>query len=222
MLRPTAYSAIEPAPAPRLTGALSTRNCYGRIIWAARDLMVRAHNPLFSVRDIAVASDLSPRAVYNHFNGPEALRRAVLRSMLDEVREGVEIDLPTNLPPEQAIPDFIRSALAVLSSEVNVALWNVIACHHLSDLWLPAAYHRLVRQPIITSLELYLLRRASFAARSADQVRPITLHLLGMIEAASVLPSLLRLETDAEGQVPVDADFIAASFLRAHLAAPNS
>src|ERR1700741_4452388 len=103
-------------PEPRFTGALSTRNSYSRIVTAARELLLARPRSTFTIQEIATATRLSRRALYNHFPNPEALYRASLRALLEELGDSVEIELAGNLPPERAIDEFVRIAAALLSS----------------------------------------------------------------------------------------------------------
>ncbi|WP_380874508.1 hypothetical protein ACFB49_48410 [Sphingomonas sp. DBB INV C78] len=213
---PTAYLV---RPEARLTGALSTRNCYARIVATARELLIAHPGSSFTVQDIADATGLSRRAVYNHFPNPEALYRATLRDLLGELGDMVEVDLPREAHPEQAIQDFACFATALLSSDINLLIWAAIIRDDGAEDWLAAAYARLVRQPLVRSLEIYLLhRRIRDDLPRLDPERAAE-QLVGMIEAASVTPSLLKTgHQSSPAAREAEILFIVASFINAHLA----
>lgn len=195
---------------PRYTGALSTRNSYGRIVAAARGRLLARPGTCFTVQEIADATGLSRRAVYNHFACPEALYQAALHELVSELGERIGMDLPREFPPARAIHDFVRFAADLLSSEINLTVWRAIIRDGAAQPWLTGAYVRLVREPLARAVELYLLRRRIIRddpQRAAEQ-------LIGMIEAACVTPRLLE-----SGNSPAseqETAFIVASFLSAH------
>lgn len=195
---------------PRYTGALSTRNSYGRIVQAARSRLLANPGGCFTVQDIADATGLSRRAVYNHFACPEALYQAALHELVSELGERIGVDLPREFPPARAIHDFVRFAADLLSCEINLTVWRAIIRDGAAQPWLAGTYVRLVREPLTRTVELYLLRRRI----GRDDPQRAAEQLIGMIEAASVTPRLLRSDSGPVSEAEVG--FIVSSFLVAH------
>lgn len=204
-------------PEARLTGALSTRNSYSRIVAAARELMLAHPGSHFTVQEIAEVTHLSRRAVYNHFPNPEALYRASLRDLLGELGDRVDLDLDRDVLPERAILDFARFATALLSSEINLLIWTAIIRDDGDEDWLAAAYARLVRQPLVRAIEIYLLHRRIRDDLGTLDPQHAAEQLVGMIEAASVTPNLLKTCRPAHAPEEAEIRFIVSSFLGAHL-----
>lgn len=195
---------------PRFTGALSTRNSYGRIIATARAWLLANPGASFTIQDIATAAELSRRAVYNHFPSPEALYRETLHELIAELGERTAIDLPRDLSPTAAIDAFARRAAALLSSASNLLVWRAIARCGVGEEWLAIAYHRQVREPLVRTVELCLLRQRIGSADPEQAAR----QLIGMLEAASVTPALLGARPGPAGDTEIG--FVVASFLSAH------
>lgn len=201
-------------PEARLTGALSTRNCYMRLIAVAREQIITSRHSSFTVQDIATATGLSRRAIYNHFPNPEALRRAAIREILDELRDAAEIDLRPEEPPATAIAHFAQFCCDIFASDRNLAIWCAITGVSGGEEWIAASYIRLVRQPLIRSFEIYLLQRhARDAALSIDAHRAAE-QFVGMLEAACVIPRLLGQR--AEPPDTSEIGFATSTFLEAH------
>jgi AcrR family transcriptional regulator len=220
---PRALVDRSPACAPDSTvpmgglGVFSSRSAQPRIIAAARLLLQQQNLNLPTIQDVAAASGLSRRAVYNHFRGPEDLRAAVLHSLFEEIEERIPPEIALQLDPEPAIAGFLSSCAELMLSDAYLQAVRLLVASAEVDAVTASAYRRNVRQPMIRPVEMYLLQRKVMGEFRRCESRSAAEQLVAMIECATVMPVLLHLREPEAGLDAGAIRVIASSFLAAHL-----
>lgn len=194
----------------------SRRNARERIVATVRAMLRQRPLAAPSVQEIADATRISRRAIYNHFENAEAARRIVQHEMIRDLVMRLPRELDRTRPPQQAIPEFVHELARLMLLEDNRVLMIAIARRGSNSDVLAAAYDRAIRDRLVGNLEIYLLRRKLYGEFTTIDADLAARHLVTMVEASIATRHLFAPPIPAFPMMAAIFDFCATSFLRAH------
>jgi AcrR family transcriptional regulator len=194
----------------------STRNAHPRIVCTARRLLVERPSRSLTIQDVADASGLSRRAVYNHFQNADELRAAVLELILEEIAEIEAPRMPPGAEPEAAVVEFVMACGRLMAEPSHMHAIRLLAAILESREEFSSDYGRRFRLPLVRNLESYLLHRRIRGEFRRCEPAAAAEQLVSTIEGLTVLPKIVGLQ-----DVDAAADegllrYAATNFLAAH------
>lgn len=191
----------------------SRRNVRPRILAAARAAMRSSPGTPPAVQDLAALTGLSRRAIYNHFARPQDIYKAVLKDYLRDAADAVEHEIPRTLAPEAALERFVGWTLQLVTGEPYLQVLRAVVGGPRLDGWLATTFRRTVRQPLVRSLEAYLLYR-HLPASGVDPADAAECAV-AMIEGAVLSRLVTRSDPAEDWEMDYLARVIAAALLSA-------
>ncbi|MCA3255670.1 MAG: helix-turn-helix transcriptional regulator [Alphaproteobacteria bacterium] len=201
---------------------LQCRSRAALIAAAARLLRTTPYEAL-GLERVAAEAGVTRRTLYNQFAHKEDLYRSLMEPRILAVAAQLETQIPLGPRPHDAIWLFATRTALVLGGPDNVDVVRCVIRDGGRLPWLSEAYTRHVRQPILSAIELWLLRfPRRDPALDAAQIAECAAQFLFLLEGLTVSPHLHPAPNIAVAQLSGERaiDAIVAAFLqRAGLAA---
>lgn len=176
------FAAVRKAPPVRKRDAV--------IAATGRMLQTMSFDAL-DFSSVAAEAGVTRRTLYNQFSDKTTLYRAVLEPAIMRLAAQLELDIQHSAYPRDALWLFATRNAMVLGDPQNIEVVRCVIRDGRKLPWLAEIYSRHVRQPLISYLELWLLRRAGRdPSLDAPQVSEIATQFLCMIEGLVVTPKL--------------------------------
>lgn len=160
------------------------------ILAAAEALFLEGGLEATSMDQIVAQAGVSKATIYNHFENKDALFAEVMRARYERLeRELGEVDAVR--PPEEALADFGRRLIDLVTQPEHVALVRVIIGCAATNPAISEAYFRHGKAAAFRALGAYLEARVAEGAFAIDDVYLAGMQFLGAIKEPLLWPLVL-------------------------------
>ncbi|WP_370335404.1 TetR/AcrR family transcriptional regulator [Parvularcula marina] len=157
------------------------------ILKAARELFLEAGLEATSMDQITAAAGISKATLYNHFENKDALFAEVMAEKYEALAEELG-ELDESVPPEEALADFGRRLITLVTSPEHIHMVRVIVGATGSNPAISEAYFRHGKAAAFRALGTYLERRVADGTFVIDDVYLAGMQFLGAIKEPLLWP----------------------------------
>lgn len=142
-----------------------------------------------SMDRIAARANVSKRTVYNHFESKEALFRAIIQLLMEQVATALDVDFDPKVSVRDQLVGLGRAEGRLLMSETFMSLAAIVIGEAIRDHALATEFH--CRMENVDHVRRFIESAATHGAIRVDDAGEAADQFIGLIKAQAFWPALL-------------------------------
>lgn len=159
-----------------------------RIVLVATDVLRRHNFQEFALEPVAKSAHVTRRTLYNHFASKQELYQFIRTESLRRLMTKRSVDIPERMDLSDGVRFFVEHVHEIVGDHDNIDTLHAIVRDGASQPWLRNDYIRLVRDPMVLTLENFILRHLRRRSETSRNSRRVCEQLILAVESLFVHP----------------------------------
>lgn len=184
-----------------------------RIVLVASDALKRNNFQEFALEPIAKSAHVTRRTLYNHFPSKQELYQFIRTESLRRLMTKRSVDIPHRMDLSDGVRFFVEHVHEIVGDHDNIDTLQAIVRDGASQPWLRNDYIKLVRDPLVLTLENFILRHLRRRSATSRNARHVCEQLILAVESLFVHPLIADRDTsDGDPSHDISLGIIATAF----------
>lgn len=204
---PVTYRPYKRLGANRTLGELRSE-----VLYAVREILRNGSYDSLTIEQVAAKTDVSRRTLYNLFEDKDDIYRQTCESLIASVSDLVVHEIPERMSSIDGIRFYIASCIEVYNSAASKDLLLAVARDGARQAWLPLAYDRSIRVPLIRVCEMFVMKKSRRMPLPAEVPRDISVQISDIVKSMTIVPLVFNYLDESPEITARQIDIIAQGY----------
>lgn len=172
-------------PYKRLAVTRSRGDLRSDVLYAVRETLRLGSYETLTIEQVAAKASVSRRTLYNLFQDKDDIYRQSCESLIRNVADLVVDEIPERMSTIDGIRFYISSCVDVYGNAATKDLLCTVVRDGAHQAWLPTAYYRHVRDPLVRVCELFLLKKSRRSNLAPGVPRLVGIQIADIVKSIS-------------------------------------
>lgn len=211
-LHPDEVLSFNTRPYKRLASTRSRGDLRSDVLYAVRETLRLGSYESLTIEQVAAKASVSRRTLYNLFQDKDDIYRQSCENLIRTVSDLVVDEIPERMSPVDGIRFYIASCIDVYSNTATKDLLCTVVRDGAHQPWLPIAYYRHVRDPLVRVCELFLLKKSRRSALAPGAPRIVGIQIADIVKSITTADLIFN-HKDSHPQIsPTQTEMIAQAY----------